>query len=273
MSESLLPFSIEQLADVDVAKCAYSTKLSEIVGIVEVETQGGFLRCPHYKVHMFGFVAWRHVQQSDIRHKLTILRPVADWSKEMFTAFPAGSIHRLRVLLSTDETRAVVAELLPVAGDEPELRAVARKLEEPITFSSLQFGELLLNRRIGWFEGEMDWCGVPIELHIICQTIEDLPALLGVAEGLWNAEANWNRRILEFAVQELLELKNRNWRVAGERKVSAKQFQSRMSLVSVSIRCGELWEFWYEDDGLFSGHAIVVRGSLKDGPTESDISG
>jgi hypothetical protein len=47
----------------------------------------------------------------------------------------------------------------------------------------------------------------------------------------------------------------------------------RISLESVTVSTDGAFEFLYQDGGLFDGHAIVVRGTLKDGPETADIYG
>jgi hypothetical protein len=74
-------------------------------------------------------------------------------------------------------------------------------------------------------------------------------------------------------VEHLLPVKNGTWLEEGEPKMKRDQFVEKISLDSVTISTDEAFEFLYQDGGLFDGHAIVVRGSLKDGPETADIYG
>jgi hypothetical protein len=96
---------------------------------------------------------------------------------------------------------------------------------------------------------------------------------LATAELLWIDEATWNKRIEDFAVKELLDLKNGTWLGEDESELTSEEFIARMELSSVWIRSGRKFEFWYDDGGMFFGHSILVSRNLDDGPTDAGIHG
>ena len=89
----------------------------------------------------------------------------------------------------------------------------------------------------------------------------------------WADQAGWKRKVDEFAVAELLPLKNRSWLDDGEAELTPKQFKSRMKLMSVSVAEDGRFEFWHNDGDLFWGHSIQLCGTLKEGLNAADIPG
>jgi hypothetical protein len=79
--------------------------------------------------------------------------------------------------------------------------------------------------------------------------------------------------MVNFAAKKLLGILNENWLGEGEEELSAEQFKSKIKLESISIESDGNFEFWYEDDGLFGGHAIKVGGDFSDGPKDAGIEG
>lgn len=207
-----------------------------------------------------------------MNRELLILRPVAadaDW----FSAFPELSIHRIKLLLSKDETRAVFASLSNEKVNDEELLAIAKELQKPVVISTPRFGELTLDRSIGWFEGDVKWNGKAIRVTFHTADNKTIDSGLKTAEALWDAQAEWKRKVDGFAVEKLLPLKNDNWLDKAESLLTAKQFKVRMRLNSISISEDGSFEFWHDDGDLFCGHSIKISGSLKDGLTDADIPG
>ena len=263
--------SIKQLAAMDGAKCKYAAELTEIVGVVSLEGQGGW-SIKGQDIHCFEFAAWRRMGQPLVKRKLTILRPVPR-KNDMFSDYPEGTIHKIQVLLSVDETRCVFANLIEANPVEADLESVATELRKPVTVKTEQYGLLTLNRKIDWFEGKTKWNGVSVEISFETGSKVGLKSQLKTADALFADSASWGKKVKDFAVQEKLELAN-EWRDDDDEKpITAAQFLKRMKLTSISIKPRGAFEFWHNDGDLFGGHSIQISGSLKAGLTRSDIPG
>jgi len=92
-------------------------------------------------------------------------------------------------------------------------------------------------------------------------------------EALHNDSDKWSKKIVDYAVSTLLDLKNDSWLEDGESEISATQFVQAMKLRSITVRPGGEFDFFHTDGNLFRGHLIQVSGSLAEGPTFSDIPG
>jgi len=273
MQSSFMPPSIESLADIDTADDSYEDASVVIQGVVSPSSSGGwFGENDDYEVHCFSFTAWRRLGEGIVKRELTVLRPVPP-DAEYGDDFPEYSICRIRVLLSADATRAVFEKALPLDSPDEELQTLANELQRPVIVSTRGFGDLILDRGLGQFDGDSDWNGDPISVTFPACNDTLADDVLKVAESLWSEQSKWKKQTEDFAVREYLELKNGVWLDERESKLSAKDFIDRMTLELISISSDGEFEFWYDDGDLFWGHSIVVSGNLKDGPNRAVISG
>ena len=270
MATPFKPPSVDKLASVDVADGEYNKDCEDIQGLVSPSSQGGWEGAGDYKVHCFSLSAWRRVGGPLVRQELTVLRPAPDYE---WSAYPELTIHRLRVLLSKDQTRAVFANALKMAESDDELLAVAEELRKPVVIPTARFGNLTLDRSIGWFRGKVEWNRVLIEISFSSDDGKTIVDGLTTADALWNDQAGWKRKVDEYAVQELLPVKNDYWLDDDEEPLTPEQFKARMTLDSISLSSTGEFEFWHDDGDLFLGHSIQISGSLTDGLTRADIPG
>ena len=271
-STSFIPPSNDQLANVDSADCEYDETIVEIEGVVSPSSQGGWPHSDDFAVHCFRFSAWRYPGKPVLKTELTVLRPVAsggDW----FSEYPKLSLHRIKVLLSKDKTRAVFSGRSDTNVDDKLLKEIAEELSEPVVIETQRFGDLTLDRSIDWFEGEVNWNGDAIRINFHTGGNHDISAGLKIAETLWDNQEAWKQKVDDYAVKELLPLKNETWLKDGESPFSVEKFKSRMMLQSISIYPNGDIEFWHDDGDLFWGHSIQISGSLDEGLSEADIPG
>jgi len=270
---SFAPPSVRSLADIDAAEVSYGNDRVVVQGVVSPESQGGWAgQSDDYEVHCFTFAAWRRLGGPGAERDLTILRAVPP-DADYWGDFPKHAIRRLSVLLSTDGTRAIFAEALPVDSPDQELQAIAARLQRPVIFPTDRFGDLTLDRSVGQFEGEAIWNGKTIQIVFPVKDERPDKDALRTAESLWSDQARWKARLEDFAVKQLLQLKNKTWLEEGESELTAAEFVARMTLTSISIESDGEFSFWYDDGDLFWGHVIMVSGDMKDGPTDAGIHG
>jgi hypothetical protein len=272
MASSFNPPSDDRLAEVDRADCEYNNKCVEIQGVVSPSGQGGWPRTREYKVHCFSLAAWRRIAQPIVNRTLTILQPVAVDSED-YSAFPACSIHRIRILLSKDETRGIFASELSLDGTDAELIAISQELQRPVVMATSRFGELNLDREIERFEGEVEWNGGLVGISFDTDDKNRIELLIKTADVLWDSQSEWKQKVTDFAIEKLLPLKNDYWLDEDEEPLTADQFKSLMELDSISISADGKFDFWHNDGAIFCGHAIQISGSLSDGLTCADIPG
>jgi hypothetical protein len=274
LKQPFVPAAMKSLKELDAAGCAYGDSAVELEAIVSPLSQGGFtndtLGCD---VHGFTLAAWSISGQGVIERDLYVMRAVAP-NSEYFSDYPSFTIHRMRVLLSKDSTRAVIEKVLTLDKPNNRLLELGRELRDTIVVNSDLFGKLVLNREMDLFEGKAIWAGMTVALDLPTDDRKSINhSALQIAAALWGDQAKWEREMERLIIKELLPLKNSEWLNEGEAELSQATFLKRIRLGSVSIGAVGNFEFWYKDNGLFGGHVIEVRGNIDKGVESADISG
>ncbi len=281
MPSPFVPPAIGSLASADVAEgVAYEDQCRVVEGVVSPRGQSGWPgRGPGYDIHTFSLADWRLAGGALVGRELTLLRPVSPErdgerrAEKIFETFPAYSIQNFSVLLTKDRTRAVVAEVLPARPEDETLRQLARRLREPVVVATARFGEVTMNPLNGRFEGKAKWNRKAVELHFEPGDDGGISGAIRTAEGLWSDQSGWQRKVDDFAVAELLPLKNDSWLGEGEQELTPADFKKTMRLQAITVAEDGSFEFWHDDGGLFCGHAIQIQGTLKGGLVDADIPG
>ncbi len=260
------------IADAEVPESLPSDE-THILGIVHARGAGGGNTPPERRWRLkFTLQPWR-VRGGPLRQSpIELHRDVeqAELSRLLETIRPYDVVE----VIARGTVAAAELLRIPVAVPEDvELSRAASALQEPLSIEDPEFGRLTFDRRHDWFACRADWCGRPITLTLEAGNDERLHASLTTARALWRDQSVWAARIEEFAVQRLLAIKNEAWLEPGEVPISAQTFRACIVLESVSAAPDGRFEFWYEDGDLFWGHAILVSGTLADGPTLADVVG
>lgn len=270
----------EALASVDMAeKASYESECRVVEGVVSSRNQCGWPRSADYDVHCFALANWRFLDEALVGKEMTLLRPVPKSSgneprsENIFERFPAYSVQRFLVLLDKDHTRAILAEVLKPEDADGSLHRFSERLRTPVVVSTKHFGDCVMDPLTGLFETTAKWNRRNVKLSLGPDSDGGIAGAIQTAEALWDRQAAWKRQIDDFAVTKLMPLKNESWLDDGEPDVKAADFKKRMKLLSVSVAADGEFSFWHADGDLFAGHAILVSGTLKNGPTDADIPG
>ncbi len=185
----------------------------------------------------------------------------------------ADSIIRAKVRIDEDKKRFLLLESVQ-AGDDPSLKEILKEQIQEVAMEVEGLGRFLLDRSVNWFAAAVEWMGKEVELTFDQEEEEVMEHAIRTAKALMADQAGWDRRIREYAADELLELAN-EWAAEdtneemvevldemGELLVSRKQFMERMELETINVLEDEEFEFWFRDGDMFWGHSIRVSGSL-----------
>jgi hypothetical protein len=226
----------------------------------------------------FGFASWRiaggplRTQELFVRRK--VRENVIDKYRKLVKPNVVTRI-RARVLEDSvfDRPEALLVKVVGRDKSDAELNAEVNRLQQPVRIKDKTFGTFTLDRRVDWYEGKAAWNGHKVRLTLSAHEPADIERALQVARTLWRAQRSWSVKVLAYAVNQLLPLKNDNWLSEDEQPLSPKQFKARMTLDSITVSPEGSFEFWHDDGDLFWGHAIHISGSLGDGLTNADIPG
>ncbi len=236
-------------------------------GVTGVKTRGEELW-----TLQFTLAAWKYPDQTLQEKALKVSKKVQDEiigiTQERF--HPYDVVH---IKGRITENGAQLVELVGPYSPAHDLNEYARKLQEPVIFKDSTFGSLKLNQRYGWYEANIDWMGHSINLTIPAKNTEPGKEALAAAHSLWKAQAEWQQRMTNYILEELLELKNTAWLGEDEKELAGEDFANALELETISLDAEGGFEFWYNDGNLFWGHSIFVVGNLQDGPTRADLAG
>lgn len=216
-----------------------------------------------------GLTAWMEEDSPDIHRGEFLLSTVGDDQllEILRQRAPRDFIIKCKARVSEDGRRLLLLDL-PEPGFDPDLKAILEEQKKPVTFWEEGLGTFTLNRQVNWFETEVDWLGTPISL--VFDQDENRADCVANARQLLAAANHWDRRVREYAADELLDCAN-DWAEEGE--VTREQLMERMELESIEVREDGSFEFWFGDGDLFFGHAIHVSGDLTGGPDEAGMEG
>ncbi len=223
---------------------------------------------------VFRLVGWRHpgspVETGERHCALPVPKRNLEALMESVKAYsiieaeiddqPSPGTTRLRRLVVTDVK-------------DPELEQLARELQKPIVLADPILGQLEYDRKYECFSGRAEWCGQVVEISLSCDRPEKPATVLEAASRLFADQSDWHHRVKQYAVEQLLPLKNRAWLDEREVELSEDEFLSRMTLQSIDLNESGEFTFWHDDGDLFWGHAIQISGSFSEGLTIADIPG
>jgi hypothetical protein len=226
----------------------------------------------------FRFASWRvaggplHTKELIVRRKVSERQ--VDKYRELVKPDVVTRI-RARVVEGSlfGHPEALLARVIGQDKSDAELNAEVKRLKQPVTMTVKAFGKFTLDRSIDWYEGCAAWNGRKVRLTLDASEPLDVEQALKVARTLWRAQKSWHAKVSAYAVRELLPLKNGSWLDDGQRPLTAKQFQARMTLKSIIVSPDGSFQFWHNDGDLFWGHSIQINGSLTKGLYSADIPG
>jgi len=226
----------------------------------------------------FTLYAWRRKGCSIKQQEITIRKRVVDAEKnELRSSINPYDIVELKARISEEDvsgtSQGLLIEIIDGNAQDKELEKYAEDLQKPVVFTDDYFGEFTLDRTVNWFEAEVDWRSKPIRLSLSMDNCENRDGLVDIARSLWKSQNLWSRKITDFAITELLSLKNESWLETGKKELTPRDFARKMKLESITLYPDGSFEFWHNDGDLFWGHSILVSGDMEKGPTDADISG
>lgn len=217
-----------------------------------------------------GLTAWMEEDSPEIHRGEFVLSTVGDDQllEILRHRAPRDFILKFRARASEDGKRLLLLDL-PEPGFDPDLKAILEEQKKPVTFWEEGLGTFTLNRQVNWFETEIDWLGTSVSLTF--DKDEDRAGCVKNAKALLASAAEWDKRVREYAAEELTSLAN-DW-AEDEEEITREGFMERMEPESIEVRADGSFEFWFTDGEMFYGHSIHVTGNLADGPRTAQMEG
>lgn len=166
-----------------------------------------------------------------------------------------------------------VLEVLSEGEDNEYLQNLLDMWYDPVTLHSEEFGDMVLDKELMWFSVEKQWRRKPFYIRLRLEDEnEDTAEGLASLEQFWKKKANWDKKLRAFAAKELLSLAN-DWASSDDdhpgRVWTKESFAKALKNESLVLNTDGSFEMWYDDGGIFFGHAVVVYGDVKNGAKEA----
>lgn len=144
-------------------------------------------------------------------------------------------------------------------------------------FEDEVLGALKYDKRLDWMTGSTESEGRAIRLSLYLNDGFYEDALLRARQVIPNLHTH-AAAAKDYAVAELLELKNDEWADEDEdgnpeKALTAEEFKARMKLTSIVFSAEGRVTFYHDDGDLFGGHCIEVRMNGADQFYHADIPG
>jgi hypothetical protein len=260
----------------------HDTKLAKapivtVIGVTGADGGGSGREHPKLSGVCVKFLSWRIEGEPIQPTELTLNKYVPFKQRDLFEeTFQPYSVYRFRarVVVNSELGRPdglLIGKVEPCASDK-ELNAVVEKSQLPVIVKDSTFGKLTLDRRHNWYEAKTKWSGQKINLTIRDDD-DQFQNNLAVAHELWKKQASWDKRVRDYAVKQMLELKNDDWLDDDEKELSPTQFKKLMKLTTIQVDSDKRIIFFFEDGKMFGGHSILIHCSLAAGPFQDELFG
>ena len=168
-----------------------------------------------------------------------------------------------------------VTEILGESVPNAFLFGVLDKYKTPVTMHSDILGDFLLDKRYGGsWECRCDWLGREIYFSFYDEyDDEGFKEVIKNAEQMWLDRENWDRKLREFAADEMTYLAN-DWgdnSVNGE--ITEEEFARRIQLQGIQILDEGNIDAWFDDGGFFGDHSVTVWGNIFKGLKSASLEG
>ncbi len=263
--------------------CLRGSTVEDIVGLVgALGPSAGKGRGEDLWTYHFTFAAWRRaggvLEESELTVRKLVTEEELDSLEDRVTPY---TVVKIKAHYSDDCSResgfedpqALLVEIVDSHAPDADLERLASKLQAPVIVTDELFGELELDRALNWLEGETSWGSEEISVRFSLDECQDQGSLIRSAKALWRDQPGWDRRIRGIAVEKLLPLKNQNWLDEGEEELSPQQFEARIEPESIVFYPDRSFELCFDDGDLFSGHVILVSGSVSGELSDAEIAG
>ncbi len=170
-----------------------------------------------------------------------------------------------------------VLEVLSEGEENEFLQNLLDMWYNPVTLHSEEFGDMVLDKELMWFNVEKEWRRKPFYIRLKLQDEnEDAAEGLAMLEEFWKKKAPWDKKLRAFAAKKLLALAN-DWASSDDehpgRVWTEDSFAKALKNESLVMNTDGSFEMWYDDGGIFFGHAVVVYGDIQNGAKEAKMEG
>lgn len=212
-------------------------------------------------------------------------------SSAFFKYFTNGCVYKIKGMLpkdtgdsKTDNIRRMnglyITEIVEENAQNEFVQSLVDEYNRIVSITSEVFGEMILNKDLGWYEGSGIWMGEKVDVTISAEDADsDISADLEAAEQFFADQQEWDRKIRGFAAEELTDTAN-DWLADSvddedeePDEITTEDFAGRITIESICFDPEGEFTVYFGDDDMFWGHSVVVYGDIENGPNDAEMAG
>lgn len=278
----------------DRYEAEYSREVQEML-VLTGEAVGGAIRFGRdVWEHSAGFLASVDLGTGTLGREKGFLKWLGERGQEKFSGKkirPRKIYHvRCRKKMedegSQDSGKAVgntwmLVEIVGKVRRHPQLKQIMKQTREEhqqgTVFLETFCGQFELERKFNCFNGEVDWLGEKCSVSLDCDAegAESMDRALAFFRRLYDDPRKWDEAFRAYAAKELF-LSANDWQEdsgEGTEPITEESFAKRIRIVDISMGADGEYSVYYDDDGMFYEHAVVIRGNVDNGMDRADIEG
>ena len=268
-----------QRGRVDIMNQLALAPLCEVTGVVQPHGAGGSSEDNGLWTLQVSLIAWR-VNGGPVRRDTLTLRQqvLKDSLRPAMNCIQDYAIVRASVRLAEHNVmgspQAMVFQWRSLNSTDPELQAAAEELKRPVQVVHADLGTLTLDRRVMHFDARLPTAGASKGVRVSVRAEGDTPSASGIEAAVRVVRdlPAITAKARRWAAGDLHQVWDKNWREEGTPAIDVAAFGERFDLREIDVSANRL-TFWFDDGGLFLGHAIEVRCSLDGEFIECGLAG
>lgn len=202
--------------------------------------------------------------------------------------FKSKSIYKLKVrrkkseiinAIPTFEHRFMLLEVLERELYQENLSEILKEYEKPIIIIDEQYGNFELNKALKIFEGKSQWIKENVSIYLDADNNNSKKSVntIAVLHKIMNYKEIWDKKLREFAAEELVGLAN-DWLEDDDendcpQKITKLSFSKRIIISELVIHSDGSFEAYYDDDDMFWGHIILITANINGNLISANIAG
>lgn len=220
-----------------------------------------------HSIYIVSCLAYRVVGELDapvVIQDLVAEMPVSGGSQAVAPdhAIQPYRIVHLRVRLAESEQgklRAQIDEIVKSVVRGDPLESIVDDLKQPLVVHDVNLGDLILDRRFGYFEGQIRYRWRRVDISIQSASPNELhqclPAFKPLIDNLKQIDADARKSVTD----ELQEIYNSNWRAPWRPALRGNALGRKIRLDYLTFHPGSRLTLCYDAGRLFCDHEIEVR--------------
>lgn len=124
-----------------------------------------------------------------------------------------------------------------------------------------------------YYEGTVEFEGNSVDFSLGTYKVANVDECLERGRSVVQSLSAVIRRAKAHAANRLLALKNDTWEEEDGRMIDQSEFESRITIASITVEHHGMLVLYFDDGGLFFGHDILVTESAEGVLSRAEIQG